>query len=239
MNQAEVTKLVSKLRFTIQPKARKLKNKDGPEGRLGKLRKTVTALIKHERIELNYPRADEARGYTERVIKYYYFKYTNIFNLKFLQLISDAIRYGDKHRTTMEMADFWLQEKQLVHKLFKVLAPRYENYDVSYTRMYKAPKTYPGPVLPKAVLELRGNPYPSLITNTHSNRNLIHNVLLDEAKKDYRAKKYAEIAQKVAAGEKEASAEKESSQVETASTSNPTTTTSINEATSAAAPTVT
>lgn len=67
MNQADVSKLVSKLRIHIQPKAKRIKNKDGPEGRLNKLRKTVTALIKHERIELNYPRADEARGYAERV----------------------------------------------------------------------------------------------------------------------------------------------------------------------------
>lgn len=67
MNQADVSKLVSKLRVKLYPRARKFKNADGPEGRLKKLRKTVTALVKHERIELNYPRADEARAYTERV----------------------------------------------------------------------------------------------------------------------------------------------------------------------------
>lgn len=39
----------------------------GPEGRLKKLRATVTALVKYERVELQYPRADEARGYAERV----------------------------------------------------------------------------------------------------------------------------------------------------------------------------
>lgn len=104
----------------------------------------------------------------------------------------------------MEMADFWLEEKNLIHKLFKVLVPRYENYKVSYTRMYKAPRPYPGDYDKKAVLELRGNPYPPLVPDTYTNRNLIHNVLLDEAKKEYRAKKYAEIAEKIAAGEKEA-----------------------------------
>lgn len=67
MNQADVTKLVSKLRFAIKPKHRRLSTPDGPEGRLEKMRKTVTALIKYERIELNYPRADESRGYAERV----------------------------------------------------------------------------------------------------------------------------------------------------------------------------
>lgn len=67
MNQAEVSKLVSKLRIAVPPKHRKLPNLKGPEGRLDKLRKTVTGLIKYERIELNYNRADEARQYAERV----------------------------------------------------------------------------------------------------------------------------------------------------------------------------
>lgn len=73
------------------------------------------------------------------------------------QLISDAIRYGDCHKTTMEMADFWLTEKQLVHKLFKVLVPRYENYTTSYTRMWKASQMYPTGHFRRSVLELKGN----------------------------------------------------------------------------------
>uniref|UniRef100_A0A182J564 Large ribosomal subunit protein bL17m n=1 Tax=Anopheles atroparvus TaxID=41427 RepID=A0A182J564_ANOAO len=178
MNQAEVTKLMSQLRIAVAPRHRNLKNPDGPEGRLNKLRKTVTALVKHERLELNYQRADEARGYAER-------------------LISDAIRHGDCHKPTMEMADFWLLEKQLVHKLFKVLVPRFEEYKVSATRMYKAPKEYPGWYRKRAVLELRGNPYPSLLPNQSNNRNLLHNVLMDEAKKDYRREKYAELAAQI------------------------------------------
>lgn len=67
MNQADVAKLVSKLRIKVNPKYRKLSGPEGPEGRLNKLRKTVTALVKYERLELNYQRADEARQYAERV----------------------------------------------------------------------------------------------------------------------------------------------------------------------------
>ena len=67
MNQAEVSKLMSQLKFAIKPTYRRLKNPDGPEGRLMKLRKTVTALLQYERLELHYNRADEARGYAERV----------------------------------------------------------------------------------------------------------------------------------------------------------------------------
>lgn len=67
MNQANVTKLVSKLNINVSPGPRKLKNPAGPEGRLLKLRKTLTALVKYERIELNLNRAEETRGYVERV----------------------------------------------------------------------------------------------------------------------------------------------------------------------------
>lgn len=109
----------------------------------------------------------------------------------------------------MELADFWLEEKQLVHKLFKVLVPRYQSCSVSYTRMYKAPRPYPGDYDKKAVLELRGNPYPPLVPDMHNNRNLIHNVLLDEAKKEYRAAKYLEFAAKIASAEQSAVKENE------------------------------
>lgn len=67
MNQADITKLVSRLRFKIQPERRRFPNNQGPMGRLNKMRDSLTALIKYERIELYYPRADETRGYTERV----------------------------------------------------------------------------------------------------------------------------------------------------------------------------
>lgn len=67
MNQAEVTKLISQLRVAIRPRHRNLKNPDGPEGRMYKLRQSVTALVKFERIELFSNRAHEARGYAERV----------------------------------------------------------------------------------------------------------------------------------------------------------------------------
>ncbi|XP_055380528.1 39S ribosomal protein L17, mitochondrial [Condylostylus longicornis] len=170
MNQADVTKLVSQLKIAVRSRQRNLKNKDGPEGRLNKLRKTVTALIKHERIELNYNRADEARGYAER-------------------LISDAIRYGENHRPTVEIADYWLTEKPLMYKLFRVLVPRFENCNTSFTKIYRAPREYQERGYSRSVLELRGNPYPSLLPDYSLNRNLLHNVLLDEAKKEFNKEK--------------------------------------------------
>lgn len=94
----------------------------------------------------------------------------------------------------MAMADFWIKEKQYVHKLFKVIVPRLQNCPIAYTKMYKVPITYPDLAYrQRAVLELRGNPFPALKPDLGVNRNFIHNVLLDEAKKEYRRKKYAQL----------------------------------------------
>ncbi|KAK8739771.1 hypothetical protein OTU49_003187 [Cherax quadricarinatus] len=172
MNQAEIRKLIPAIRVTISAKHKKFSNPKGPEGRLHKLRNNVSDLVKNERIELNYFRADEARGYAER-------------------LIADAIKYGDCHRPTMEMADFWLTEKQLIHKLFKVLVPRYKDTETSYTRLYKAPNIYPGCFYERSVLELRDNPFPPLEKKT-SSQNWLLNILLEEAHKEYKEKKCAE-----------------------------------------------
>lgn len=85
MNQADLSKLVSALRIAVKPKPRRFSCPEGPAGRLEKLRATVTALVKYERIELNHPRAEEAQGYAERVSRGFLYtflsekEYSNIF----------------------------------------------------------------------------------------------------------------------------------------------------------------
>jgi large subunit ribosomal protein L17 len=119
------------------------------------------------------------------------------------QLISDAIRNGDKHKPTMEMADFWLLDKSVVHKLFKVLCPRFNETTTSVTRMYKAPREYPcvdhhKRFRTRSIIELKGHPYPPVVPDmTFRNRNLIHNVLLDEAKRDSNREKAKQLAAEV------------------------------------------
>ncbi|XP_076164509.1 mitochondrial ribosomal protein L17 [Ptiloglossa arizonensis] len=175
MNQANVEKCFSRLKYNIRPEPRKLKNVKGPEGRIQKIKKTLTALIKYERIELNYPRADETRGYVEL-------------------LILEALHHGPQDKATMELANFWILEKQLIHKLFKVLVPRFENYTTSFTKVYNAPSIYPKTIYKRAVLELKGNVYPSLEPYNPNQHLLLHNILLDAAKKEFRMNKYNEIA---------------------------------------------
>lgn len=113
------------------------------------------------------------------------------------QLVSDAIRYGPQNQEMMEMADYWMLDKSLVHKLFKVLVPRFKNYKGPVTTMVNAPLEYPVKdrrCFPLSVLEFKGNPLPPIVPDdTIRNKNLIHNVLLDAAKRDfYREKKEAQ-----------------------------------------------
>ena len=91
-----------------------------------------------------------------------------------------------------------LQDKGAVHKLFKVLVPRYQDFSTSYTRMMIAPRRIdslheldqPIKIRPlslkfPAIVELKGHPYPPLMySNTKPNKKHIHNVLLAEAKRD-------------------------------------------------------
>ncbi|NXN32697.1 RM17 protein, partial [Nycticryphes semicollaris] len=60
----------------------------GPRSRLDLLRNLVTALVRHERIEAPWARADEMRGYAEKLIDY--------------------AKLGDTNERAMRMADFWL-----------------------------------------------------------------------------------------------------------------------------------
>jgi large subunit ribosomal protein L17 len=111
-------------------------------------------------------------------------------------LVSDARRYGDQNKDMMEMADFWLLEKQLVHKLFKVVCPRFrQTFDGPYTNVYNAPRKYPSETerrqyFKRIVLELKGNPFPKLLPQaSYRSNKLIHNVLLDAAMKDFNMEK--------------------------------------------------
>ncbi len=66
-----VTALAKMLRFRHRMRKRNLPKAEGwgsgPLGRITKMRKLVTALVRHERIEGKQPWLDEARGYAERV----------------------------------------------------------------------------------------------------------------------------------------------------------------------------
>ncbi|NXA32426.1 RM17 protein, partial [Eudromia elegans] len=160
----------------------------GPRSRLDLLRNLVTALVRHERIEAPWARADEMRGYAERVSSGGGAG-TGPASGRLLtapvslQLIDYAKR-GDRDEKAMRMADFWLTEKDLIHKLFKVLAPRYQPHPGKYTRMLQIPNRDSLDRAKMAVIELKGNPFPPLIRPQPNSEKTLLNQLLKGYRED-------------------------------------------------------
>uniref|UniRef100_A0A674MDK4 Large ribosomal subunit protein bL17m n=1 Tax=Takifugu rubripes TaxID=31033 RepID=A0A674MDK4_TAKRU len=130
----------------------------GPESRINILRNILTGLVRHERIETTAARADEVRFYAEKLIDY--------------------AKKGDTDEKAMKMASFWLTEKDLVPKLFKVLAPRFETRANGYTRMARIPNRANLDRAKMAVLEYKGNPLPPLYPVKKPNELWLINQLL-------------------------------------------------------------
>ncbi|KAM6105586.1 large ribosomal subunit protein bL17m [Pterocles gutturalis] len=135
-----------------------------PRSRLDLLRNLVTALVRHERIEAPWARADEMRGYAERLIEY--------------------AKLGDTNERAMRLANFWLTEKDLIHKLFKVLAPRFQPHPGSYTRLLQIPNRDDLDRAKMAVIELKGNPFPPLIRPRRDTEKTLLNQLLKGYRED-------------------------------------------------------
>lgn len=161
------------LPFLIRAKKRNIKVPErfgnNPSGQLKGLAFTITELFKKERIVLNYSKATEIRPHAER-------------------LIVEAMRNGDRHRQTMALANFWLLDKQLIHKLFKELVPRYSDYNSAFTALHMLGGNYE--ILSnrdrcyyktQAVLELRGNNLPPITRPKLNKSGLLTNVLISAA----------------------------------------------------------
>lgn len=130
----------------------------GSQSRINMLRNILTGLVRHERIETTQARADEVRFYAEKLIDYG--------------------KRGDTDEKAMKMASFWLTEKDLVPKLFKVLAPRFEAQSDRYTRMARIPNRQNLDRAKMAVLEYKGNPFPPLYPVKKENELTLINQLL-------------------------------------------------------------
>ncbi|XP_061573200.1 39S ribosomal protein L17, mitochondrial [Cololabis saira] len=144
----------------------------GPESRIHMLRNLLTGLVRHERIETTVGRADEVQFYAEKLIDY--------------------AKKGDTDDKAMKMASFWLTEKDLVPKLFKVLAPRFEEHSKGYTRMARLPSRENLDRAKMAVLEYKGNPFPPLYPVRKENELTLINQLL----KGYREERAQAFAAK-------------------------------------------
>lgn len=180
----QLKRLIPQLQVPIKPVYRRLRNPEGSHGRLKRLRALVTNVVRDERIFGNYNGLDEARPYVER-------------------LVQDAVRLGDADSHVMEMANFWLADKQLVYKLFQVLAPRFADQRGACTRVFFLPLTYRKDADPRShpdtVLELKGHPFPPIIVDPNQYKDsprMLHNILLDAARKEYAKTKHEELLMK-------------------------------------------
>lgn len=85
-----------------------------------------------------------------------------------------------------------LQEKDLIPKLFKVLAPRFETQSKDYTRIARLPNRQNLDRAKMAVLEYKGNPFPPLYPVKKENELTLINQLL----KGYREERAQQLAAK-------------------------------------------
>jgi len=109
------------------------------------------------------------------------------------RLLQLAIERGTDDECTMEMCNWWVMEKDLIHKLFEVYVPRFEHHPAPYTRLFRLPTqrmmTHKNrghefwKEVPMSVLELKGNPFPPVIAKPENHANSLLNVLLREEAK--------------------------------------------------------
>lgn len=149
-----------------------------PGGQLKHMTFALTNLFRDERVLLSYNKASELRPYAER-------------------LIIEAMRNGDRHKPTMELANFWLKENNLIHKLFKVFVPRYSEYNTAFTALHMLGKDYDAysrtfvkgaPYFQRrgeAVLEMRGNSLPPIIRRTVNKSGSLTNLLIEGARRHH------------------------------------------------------
>ncbi|XP_073870576.1 large ribosomal subunit protein bL17m isoform X2 [Macaca fascicularis] len=98
------------------------------------------------------------------------------------QLI-DYGKLGDTNERAMRMADFWLTEKDLIPKLFQVLAPRYKDQNGGYTRMLQIPNRSLDRAK-MAVIEYKGNCLPPLPLPRRDSHLTLLNQLLQGLRQD-------------------------------------------------------
>ncbi|XP_796151.2 39S ribosomal protein L17, mitochondrial [Strongylocentrotus purpuratus] len=169
-----------RVRFKLKPY---LRMAGGPENRIELLKTLITALVKYERIELGYRKAFETQKYAERLIQ--------------------VAKRGDRDPEAMKIADFWLKDKKQIHKLFKVLGPRFEDASKNFTQLLRVPGFHEERGRKMAFLEYAGNPYPPLTNEPQKNPDWLLNVLVDGAVGELKNSKALEEIEVVTASDRQ------------------------------------
>lgn len=181
MSGSQAASSLPAIRAAIGHIPQRLKTQNIPpnihRGRLEILRRLLTRLVREERYELPLNRAIELRPYVER-----------LFQL--------AIYRGPNDAYTNEMVNWWLIENDLRDKMFGVLVPRLKDY-TEYTSIYQLPRERVEGYIRKqhvywrqfdaAVLELKDNPFPPVVTEPEDYSNNLLNILLKNALKSLKS----------------------------------------------------
>ncbi|KAM6111420.1 large ribosomal subunit protein bL17m-like [Phoenicopterus ruber ruber] len=130
----------------------------GSRSRFDLLRDLVTVLVRHKHIEAPWARANEMRGYAERLVGY--------------------AKLGDTNKCTMHMVNFWLTEKDLIHKLFKVLSSQFQTHPGSYAHLLQIPNLDGLDHTKMTVIKLKGSSFLPLIRLCHDTEKTLLNQFL-------------------------------------------------------------
>jgi large subunit ribosomal protein L17 len=113
-----------------------LKNRFGrtTSHRINMMRNMVTNLLKHERMETTIPKAREVKRHTEKIIT----KAKNVMADTIAKAKGDEkVKLTAQRLHNIRLAGETVQDKEVLHKLFEELGPRYANRNGGYTRVMR------------------------------------------------------------------------------------------------------
>lgn len=117
-------------------------------------RNMVTSLLRHEQIRTTEAKAKELRGYAERVI--------TLGRRAPSQADIDALEGDAKQQAAADrvhairQARLWVNDKEVLHRIFSEYAERYKDRPGGYTRVIKA-GARPGDNADMAIIQLVGD----------------------------------------------------------------------------------
>jgi large subunit ribosomal protein L17 len=116
-------------------------------------RNMVTSLLEHERIQTTEAKAKELRRQTERTITIAKRLGDVLGKAKEDRSRDEAVRYAHAMTEAAKM----IRTREVLHKLFDEVAPRYVERPGGYTRIIKMGRR-PGDAAPMAIVELVDRP---------------------------------------------------------------------------------
>jgi large subunit ribosomal protein L17 len=120
------------------------------------LRNMVTSLMEHGRVRTTEARAKELRRVAEKIITLS----RRVPRHTLGGLEGEALRVASARRVhAIRLARGWIEDRDVLARVFSEYSDRYEHRPGGYTRIYKLGRR-PGDQASMALIELVGEPYP-------------------------------------------------------------------------------